>query len=212
MLNDYIYYSDEPVVSSSTCQNLISKFEFSMKKREGITGTGKEMTLAHDVKQSTDLFITSEEEFNTENQICRDALFKELKHYQKLLEDRVPVYYTFNENMRYAGFNMQRTNPGQFYHWHCDEDILNKKWARGLTYIIYLNDIIHDGYTEFYDGTKIQPKQGHCLFFPATWTHVHRGYPPKIEPKYIITGWLYYQMIVAVTDPLSQFREGYGDI
>ena len=126
------------------------------------------------------------------------------------------LYYSINgesenENMRYMGFNMQRTNPGEFYHWHCDEDQLHNKWARSITYIFYLNDIHNDGYTEFYNGLKIQPRQGHCLIFPATWSFVHRGYPPKDETKYIITGWIYSQMVTAVTDVTGATRPHYED-
>ena len=52
----------------------------------------------------------------------------------------------------------------------------------------YTND--SGGWTEFIDGTRIQPKVGSILLFPATWTYVHRGYPTKV-PKYIVTGWIY---------------------
>ncbi len=47
-----------------------------------------------------------------------------------------------------------------------------------------------DGYTEFLDGTKIQPKVGRFLLFPSCWTFYHRGFPPK-KDKYICTGWIY---------------------
>jgi len=62
---------------------------------------------------------------------------------------------------------------------------------RVLTFIWYLNDIEEDGYTEFMDGTKVQPKTGRFCLFPATWEYHHRGYPPKSQTKYICTGWLH---------------------
>ena len=213
MLNDFIYYSDDPVLPANVCKNLISKFELSPYKHAGITGTANDKVVKplDEVKVSTDIHITSKKEFKEEDEVCRKHLFEQIKHYQSLIEERTPVYFTLNENMRYMGFNMQRTDPGEFYHWHCDEDLLNNKWARSITYIFYLNDIHNDGYTEFYNGLKIQPKQGHCLIFPATWSFVHRGYPPKDETKYIITGWIYSQMVTAVTDVAGATRPHYED-
>ena len=28
------------------------------------------------------------------------------------------------------------------------------------------------------------------MIFPATWTYLHQGYPPK-QNKYIVTGWIF---------------------
>ena len=214
MLHDFIYYSDDPVLPATTCKNLISKFELSPYKHAGITGHTDEKVIKpmDEIKKSTDIHITSTKGFEEEDKVCRKHLFEEIKHYQSLIMERTPVYFTLNENMRYMGFNMQRTNPGEFYHWHCDEDAMQRKWVRSITYIFYLNDIHNDGYTEFYNGLKIQPKQGHCLIFPATWSFVHRGYPPKDETKYIITGWIYSQMVTAVTDVAGITRPHYEDL
>ena len=213
MLHDFIYYSDDPVLPASTCNNLISKFEDSPYKHAGITGTNDDKVIKpmDEIKKSTDIHITSTKGFEEEDKVCRKHLFEEIKHYQSLIEAKVPVYFSINENMRYMGFNMQRTDPGDFYHWHSDEDAMQRKWVRSITYIFYLNDIHNDGYTEFYNGLKIQPKQGHCLIFPATWSFVHRGYPPKDETKYIITGWIYSQMVTAVTDVAGRTRPHYED-
>ena len=214
MLNDFIYYSDDPVIPATVCKNLITKFEYCPHKRSGITGSGQDELMEKpmdEVKKSTDVHITSTPGFEEEDKICRKHLFDQIKHYQSLIEAKVPVYFPLNQYIKYMGFNMQRTNPGEFYHWHCDEDVLNNKWARSITYIFYLNDIHNDGYTEFYNGLKIQPKQGHCLIFPATWSFVHRGYPPKDETKYIITGWIYSQMVTAVTDVAGITRPHYED-
>ena len=55
--------------------------------------------------------------------------------------------------------------------------------VRCLTYIWYLNDIDEDGYTEFIDGTKVQPKTGRICIFPATWTFIHPDIHQKIKPS-----------------------------
>ena len=132
MLHDFIYYSDDPVLPASTCNNLISKFEDSPYKHAGITGTNDDKVIKpmDEIKKSTDIHITSTKGFEEEDKVCRKHLFEEIKHYQSLIEAKVPVYFSINENMRYMGFNMQRTDPGDFYHWHSDEDAMQRKWVR----------------------------------------------------------------------------------
>ena len=93
-------------------------------------------------------------------------------------------------NLSDTGYQIQRTLPGEFYTWHNDFYYEQHK-SRFLTFIWYLNDVYEDGYTEFIDGTKIEPRTGKMMIFPATWTYQHRGYPPKSETKYICTGWIY---------------------
>jgi hypothetical protein len=97
--------------------------------------------------------------------------------------------------MQDSGYQIQRTNPNSGYSWHSDFNTIKSEiennGVRMLTFIWYLNDIVEDGYTEFIDGTKIQPKTGRMVIFPACWTFFHRGYPPKSEIKYIATGWLH---------------------
>jgi hypothetical protein len=54
----------------------------------------------------------------------------------------------------------------------------------------YLNTVNSGGETAFWDQKlKIKPKKGLTLIWPATWTHTHKGYPPKKQNKYILTGW-----------------------
>ena len=45
------------------------------------------------------------------------------------------------------------------------------------------------GSTDFFDGTSLQPELGSLVFFPATWTYVHRGRMTKVN-KYICNGWI----------------------
>ena len=51
-------------------------------------------------------------------------------------------------------------------------------------------ELYNEGYTEFFDGTRLQPECGSLVFFPATWTYVHRGKRPKVC-KYLCNGWIY---------------------
>lgn len=89
---------------------------------------------------------------------------------------------------------VQKTPPkGGFHTWHCEHAARNNSTYRNLTWTIYLNDIPEgEGETEFLElGEKIQPKKGMVCFFPAAWTHTHRGNPVYSCDKYIATGWYY---------------------
>ena len=89
-----------------------------------------------------------------------------------------------------TGYQIQKTQPGDYYIWHHDQTT-----SRLVTFIWYLNDVKDDGYTEFIDGTRIQPEAGKLIIFPATWDFLHRGVSPKTEIKYICTGWVHAQMM-----------------
>ena len=89
---------------------------------------------------------------------------------------------------------VQRTPPkGGFHRWHSEQDANDSTATRCLVWMIYLNDTPEgEGTTEFIEqGLKLQPKRGTVVFFPAAWTHTHRGNPVYTCDKYIATGWYY---------------------
>ena len=69
------------------------------------------------------------------------------------------------------------------YIWHHDSmmgEYVLTRGVRCLTYIWYLNDIDEDGYTEFIDGTKVQPKTGRIWQLGLLFTaDIHQ----KIKPS-----------------------------
>ena len=86
---------------------------------------------------------------------------------------------------------VQRTPPkGGFHTWHCEKGT-NVNAARILVWMIYLNTTPEgEGTTEFLEqGVRLQPEAGTVVFFPADWTHTHRGNPVYNCDKYIATGW-----------------------
>ena len=88
---------------------------------------------------------------------------------------------------------IQKTMPGQGYHmWHCDDG--NLFTSRRLVVVsLYLNTVEEGGETEFlYQSTRVSPVEGTLVFFPAGWTHTHRGNPPLSGDKYLLTTWLEY--------------------
>ena len=76
------------------------------------------------------------------------------------------------------------------YNWHVDTDLGENtgNTTRCVSCIIYLNDIEIGGETDF-GFMKIKPECGKILFFPASWTFLHRGIMPESDDKYIITTW-----------------------
>ena len=91
------------------------------------------------------------------------------------------------------GMCVQRTSPHQGYHiWHT-ENSSNFSSSRVVAYTVYLNDVDSGGETEYlYQGIKVKPEAGKITFWPAGWTHPHRGNPIYTGFKYIITGWYTY--------------------
>lgn len=90
---------------------------------------------------------------------------------------------------------VQKTPPrGGFHNWHSEHAPNDNSAYRTLTWTLYLNDIPEgEGETEFLEyGIKVQPKKGLLCFFPAAWTHIHRGNPVYTTTKYIATGWYYF--------------------
>ena len=87
-------------------------------------------------------------------------------------------------------FKVVRYFPHEGYFlYHCENDNPGCN-DRILAWIIYLNDVTDDGYTEFLNQKKkYQPRTGDVLLWPAYFTHTHRGVASKSQIKYIATGW-----------------------
>ena len=110
----------------------------------------------------------------------------------------------FNQQDR--GYKIQKYDANSIgYKWHNDFSIESDFGTRVYVFMWYLNSIDkkYGGSTDFFDGTSIQPECGTLVFFPATWTYVHRGRPTKTE-KYIVNGWIYHQEVAPSFDIHTQ--------
>lgn len=109
----------------------------------------------------------------------------------RALIDYVDEFPVFKE-MDFASYQIkvQKTKPSGGYHkWHCEQSNI-AVGSRVLVWTVYLNDVEEGGETEFlYLSERIKPKKGSVMFFPASFTHTHRGNPPLDADKYIATGW-----------------------
>ena len=190
--SDFIYIADG-ALEPEFCKSVIEKFEKDDRKKPGIMGREEDRRVDTSIKDSTDLMISDLSEWKDEDKVFFDSLHK---HHELYLKKNkwTDTHFPALGKLVDSGYQIQRTRPGAGYIWHHDSTFGNYVHHRGVrttTYIWYLNDIDEDGYTEFIDGTKVKPKTGRICIFPATWTYMHRGYPPKNQTKYIVTGWMH---------------------
>jgi len=192
-MGDFIYVEDD-VMDKDFCSHLITKFEGDIDHQyKGLTAGG----IKEDVKNTTDLRISGLDHWNNEDQKVCEFVGNSMNQYIHHLEKFFIGYFNLNDirpaSYSDTGYQIQRYQSGGGYSWHQDFMTYNGVGARMFTFIFYLNDVDIDGYTEFCDGTRVRPKAGRVLWFPATWTYIHRGYPPKDGLKYILTGWSFSQ-------------------
>jgi len=193
-LSDFIHV-EYNTLSEEFCNSVIGKFETDNRKQQGKLGSGKNSIVNVDIKDSIDLMISGLDDWREEDEVLFNSVNKYSQKYRNknLLEDiKIPILL---DTMSDTGYQIQKTSPNCGYTWHDDFDPSYDNTSiagiRVLSFIWYLNNISEGGYTEFIDGTKIQPERGKFLIFPSTWNFIHRGFPPKKESKYIITGWLH---------------------
>lgn len=185
-IEDLIYVNDN-VLTEDFCYHVIRKFNDDLRQTDGHIGSG----YAPEIKQSKDLFISNKEEWESEDQIFADSLSEQVKLYTTYCKS-INSALSFGEELNDSGYQIQRTEPKGFYTWHSDDYVNLDEGERTLTFIWYLNDIeLGGGYTEFLTGRKVYPRKGRFVLFPSTWTYLHRGYPPREETKYLVTGWLH---------------------
>jgi len=183
--SDFIYIQKD-ALPRSFCNNVIQKFELDDRKRQGQVGSGVRL----EIKRSCDLSITGKEDWVSYDEAFFKSLNNALKEYLKFIPQEFIEFKALGRFEDDTGYQIQKTQPGDYYIWHHDQTK-----TRLVTFIWYLNDVKDDGYTEFIDGTRIQPEAGKLIIFPATWDFLHRGVSPKTETKYICTGWVHAEMM-----------------
>jgi hypothetical protein len=169
---------------ADVCREAIRRFEERADQQiHGRIGqAGDEVP---EVKRSTDLRISGREDWRDIDR----ALSQQLAATFNAFALEFP-YFAANA-FKDLGYNLQRTLPGEYYHWHVDAGpgVFRE---RQLVAIWYLNDVPGPGgETEFpLQEVLIRPTQGTLLLFPPFWTHVHRGVVLEKGVKYIATTWI----------------------
>jgi len=176
---------------TSVCDKLIEYFENSDRQAPGLMGRS---TLNVDMKDSVDVSIHASEF----EMVGNEAIIDYLIQMDKCLDMYVERYPECNEYGPWSiteGLIIQKYKPGQGYKcWHCERTSAHiPTTSRHLVFMTYLNDVTDEGGTEFKLQNKTyQPVKGKTLFWPADWTHTHRGIVSESQTKYVVSGWFNY--------------------
>jgi hypothetical protein len=170
---------------------MIAKFEEIASNTSLMQTSGHSGTEEYGAKVRKDLSIYFHETHNNTLDLHQETN-KILDEGLKLYTEDYPSLQSCHNFYSYM-VKVQKTPPkGGFHIWHCERGS-SDYGSRCLVWTIYLNDIPEgEGETEFLEyGIKVQPKKGMVSFFPADWTHTHRGNAVYTHDKYIATGWYY---------------------
>lgn len=177
-------YEIEHALAPGLCREMIRRFEANTDQH--YTGmVGQDAAIAREIKRSTDLRISGRKDWKDIDTALVRSLAAAFNEFGQMFP-----YFAAN-SFKDTGYNLQRTLPGEFYHWHVDGGP-GPFSQRQLVAIWYLNDVAGPGgETEFYSqDVKITPREGKLLLFPPFWTHNHRGVTLQSGVKYIATTWI----------------------
>ncbi len=167
------------------CAEMIRRFE--TRKDEQYEGRiGQLADKDRSIKRSTDLVTSGKEHWKD----LDGELFRSLSSAIREFRESFPYFKGPFKDMGYA---IQRTDPGEYYHWHIDGGS-HEFSQRQLVAVWYLNDVPGPGgETEFlYQDIKVKPEAGKLVLFPPFWTHEHRGVELQQGVKYIATTWVVF--------------------
>lgn len=182
--NSFVFAQDH-ALPGELCEDMIQRFEAA--RHEQYPGRiGQLGWEGGSIKRSTDLVVSGKPVWKDVDR----ALFQSLATAMREFREGFPFFKGPFKDMGYA---IQRTLPGEYYHWHIDGGS-HQFMDRQLVAIWYLNDVPGPGgATEFeYQDIAIQPEQGKLVLFPPFWTHRHRGSTLEQGVKYIATTWVVF--------------------
>ncbi len=178
-------FEQHGALGSDVCAEMIRRFEeYADEQYPGRIGQTRDLDAS--IKRSTDLVISGKPHW----QDLDRELFRSLN---RALAEFKQGFDFFDGPFKDNGYAIQRTDAGEYYHWHIDGG--SHEFAlRQLVAIWYLNEPGGDGgETEFgYQDISIRPETGKLLLFPPFWTHRHRGKTLASGRKYIATTWVVF--------------------
>ncbi|NOX09257.1 MAG: 2OG-Fe(II) oxygenase [Gammaproteobacteria bacterium] len=182
--NSFIFEKPQ-ALEPALCEEMIRRFEAHTEEQyPGRIGQQAEEDTS--IKKSTDLVLSGKEHWKDLDHALFSSIAVALKEFRE-------AYPFFKGPFRDMGYAIQRTNPGEHYHWHIDGGS-HEFSARQLVAVWYLNDVAGPGgETEFiFQDVKVKPEQGKLALFPPFWTHDHRGVTLEQGVKYIATTWIVF--------------------
>jgi hypothetical protein len=187
----------EDALPKEVCERIIQKYKNDDRSARGkVIGTPDEQRKGGtytDVRKTSQLNFSHYEDWKDVKNLISDVFCDGLKKYKEYLSDYISprLVIPMFDDVQLEYLFVQEQKPGDCYNWHLD-DASRLHVSRKFTIMIYLNNLEdhQGGWTEFICGTKIKPKQGKMLIFPACWTCVHRGAPVKNSGvKYTVSTW-----------------------
>ena len=176
-------FEQKGALSLDSCSSIIRRFEEA--KDEQYPGRiGQLATQDDSIKQSTDLVVSGKDHWHDVDRLLFQSLGRAILDFRE-------KYPFFKGPFKDMGYAVQRTDSGQFYHWHIDggsHDFADRQ----LVAVWYLNDVEGPGGTTdfLYQDIQVTPEAGKLVLFPPFWTHEHRGATLEKGVKYIATTWV----------------------
>lgn len=170
------------------CDNMVERFEANEADQyQGRSGSAQNLNAS--LKKTTDIIVSGKQHW----QDADNNLFRSLAMALTEFREAFP-YFANMQRFQDMGYNLQRYQPGEYYHWHVDSDNLALA-PRQLVALWYLNDVEGPGgETEFlHQGLKVTPEKGKLVLFPPFWTHEHRAVTVEKGVKYIATTWITFR-------------------
>lgn len=178
-------FEKENALPDFLCDNMVERFE-AAKDEQYLGRIGQTFEENRSIKKSTDLVVSGKPHWkDVDNNLFR-SLGLALREFRE-------KYEYFRGPFKDNGYALQRTNPGEHYHWHIDGGSHDFS-QRQLVAVWYLNDVPGPGgETEFlFQDVKVKPQKGKLALFPPFWTHEHRGVTLEQGVKYIATTWVVF--------------------
>jgi predicted 2-oxoglutarate/Fe(II)-dependent dioxygenase YbiX len=166
------------------CREMVRRFE-ERRDQQYAGRIGQERQESAEIKKTTDLRISGREDWqDIDKQLTRSLM-------AAFAQFRATFPFFAANAFKDLGYNLQRYQAGEYYHWHVDSGP-GEFMTRQLVALWYLNDVAGPGgETEFpLQDIKVRPEEGKLVLFPPFWTHVHRAVTVEHGVKYIATTWV----------------------
>ncbi|MBI1425179.1 MAG: 2OG-Fe(II) oxygenase [Gammaproteobacteria bacterium] len=178
-------YEKHNALPAEACEEMIRRFE-EYRDEQYLGRIGQLAQEDTSIKKSTDLVVSGKEHWKDVDRALFYSLGMAIKEFRE-------TFTYFKGPFKDMGYAIQRTLPGEHYHWHIDGGS-HEFSQRQLVAVWYLNDVPGPGgETEFlFQDVKVKPEQGKLILFPPFWTHEHRGVTLQAGVKYIATTWVVF--------------------
>lgn len=198
---DTLLYTKDEILLPSLCNEIIEHFNNidDDNKYDGVTSSGTNKNVKDTLDCAITTFVDNDLYWKNTIETVKDMLLDNVKIYLKEMELKHPImnFEMFKGRLFFDTILFQRytKNKGKFTYHQDGSCKYNENKTRVITFLFYLNDVDEGGETEVFGGIKIQPRTGKLLLFPANWCFPHCGLVPLSGNKYILTGWIYINIV-----------------